>query len=46
MKSKHLVSVGKFLVVVLVDLVFPGSGLVLEVGFLLWELLEEEEEEE
>ncbi|HLP87962.1 MAG TPA: hypothetical protein VK184_05065 [Nostocaceae cyanobacterium] len=45
MKSQHLISISKFLIPLLVDLMFPGCGLVLEIALLLWELLAEEETE-
>ncbi len=42
---KKLVIVLVFLTPLIADLIMPGSGIVIELVFLLWELLEPEETE-
>lgn len=43
MKAKKLMAVVLFLIPLIADLFVPGSGIVIELAFLIWELLELEE---
>ncbi|MBD2441261.1 hypothetical protein [Nostoc sp. FACHB-110] len=45
MKAKKLMAVVLFLIPLIADLFFPGSGLVIELTLLIWELLQPEEED-
>ncbi|MBD2594475.1 hypothetical protein H6G74_09050 [Nostoc spongiaeforme FACHB-130] len=40
MKAKKLMAVVLFLIPLIVDFFIPGSGIVIELVFLIWELLE------
>ncbi|MGH1393070.1 MAG: hypothetical protein ACRAVC_03420 [Trichormus sp.] len=46
MTSKRLIAVLCFLIPLIVDWLFPGSGIVMELAILIWELLELEATEE
>ncbi|MDZ7958380.1 MAG: hypothetical protein RMY34_10975 [Aulosira sp. DedQUE10] len=43
MKAKKLMAIVLFLIPLIADLFVPGSGIVLELALLIWELLEPEE---
>jgi hypothetical protein len=45
MKAKKLMAVVLFLIPLIADLFVPGSGLVIELALLMWELLQPEEED-
>ncbi|MBL1201633.1 MAG: hypothetical protein RMY62_021535 [Nostoc sp. ZfuVER08] len=40
---KKLVTVLLFVIPLIADLLIPGSGIFIEIAFLIWELLEPEE---
>ncbi|MFN6562350.1 MAG: hypothetical protein RMY28_021510 [Nostoc sp. ChiSLP01] len=42
---KKLVTVLLFVIPLIADLLIPGSGIFIEIAFLIWELLEPEETE-
>ncbi|MEH2152699.1 hypothetical protein [Nostoc sp.] len=46
MKVKKLMAVLLFLIPLIADWFIPGSGIVIELAFLIWELLEPQETEE
>ncbi|WP_158507345.1 hypothetical protein [Nostoc piscinale] len=43
MKAKKLKAVVLFLIPLIADLFIPGSSIVIEFAFLMWELLKKEE---
>jgi len=45
MKAKKLMAVVLFLIPLIADLFIPGSGLVIELALLIWELLQPEEDD-
>ncbi|WP_427161650.1 hypothetical protein ACQFX9_08885 [Aliinostoc sp. HNIBRCY26] len=40
MKTKKLIAVLFFVIPLIADCLFPGSGIVIELAILIWELLE------
>lgn len=45
MKAKKLIAIAFFILPLIADLLLPGSGLVIELTLLMWELLQPEEED-
>ncbi|BBD62576.1 hypothetical protein NIES2109_54220 [Nostoc sp. HK-01] len=45
MKDKKLMAIAFFLIPLIADLFVPGSGLVIELVLLIWELLQPDEED-
>ncbi|MBE9208189.1 hypothetical protein IQ244_16970 [Nostoc sp. LEGE 06077] len=45
MKAKKLMAIAFFLIPLIADLFIPGSGLVIELALLIWELLQTEEDD-
>ena len=43
MTAKKLMAIAFFLIPLIADLLFPGSGIAIELAILIWELLELEE---
>ncbi|MBD2197737.1 MULTISPECIES: hypothetical protein [Calothrix] len=46
MTAKKLMAVLFFLIPLIADLLFPGSGIAIELAILIWELLESDETQE
>ncbi|MBD2487024.1 hypothetical protein [Aulosira sp. FACHB-615] len=45
MKAKKLMAIAFFLIPLIADWFIPGSGIVMEFAFLMWELLKKEEDD-